>query len=264
MSSAGTLRIKVLQATGLKDTDIMGLPDPYVLLKLGDEKKKTTIKNSTTDPIWNEEFYFSSASADQLLHIEIFDKDIVGKDSMGKATVPLSGLKQDTGSELTVPLTNKKGLRLGHLVLQLYPMGFGHSSQPAIPLPSFTPVPQKASLPGTASFPTAATHFHTQQTHASPTHNYSATTHQYTTPAHQYTPAPQGDNVFHLWNCHCGSVSYVKLPSGSREPPLQKCRACGRNDAKDWRYVRSFTNIMDAEEFKHLATATSHQTHGVY
>lgn len=55
----GILQVKVLKATKLKKKDIMGASDPYVKLKLTEDKlntKKTTVKHKNLNPEWNEEF----------------------------------------------------------------------------------------------------------------------------------------------------------------------------------------------------------------
>lgn len=55
----GILHVKILKAVKLRKKDIMGGADPYVKLKLKDDKlasKKTTVKYKNLNPEWNEEF----------------------------------------------------------------------------------------------------------------------------------------------------------------------------------------------------------------
>lgn len=55
----GILNVKVVRATKLKKKDLMGASDPYVKLKLTEDKllaKKTTVKHKNLNPEWNEEF----------------------------------------------------------------------------------------------------------------------------------------------------------------------------------------------------------------
>ncbi|XP_030470579.1 synaptotagmin-2-like [Syzygium oleosum] len=53
------LNVKVVRGIKLKKKDVMGKSDPYVKLKLTEDKlstKKTTVKHSNLNPEWNEEF----------------------------------------------------------------------------------------------------------------------------------------------------------------------------------------------------------------
>lgn len=55
----GILTVKVLRATKLKKKDLLGASDPYVKLRITEDKlpaKKTTVKHKNLNPEWNEEF----------------------------------------------------------------------------------------------------------------------------------------------------------------------------------------------------------------
>lgn len=56
----GILYVKVLRAMNLKKKDVFGASDPYVKLKLTEDKlpsKKTSVKHKNLNPEWNEEFH---------------------------------------------------------------------------------------------------------------------------------------------------------------------------------------------------------------
>lgn len=56
----GILHVKVLRAMKLKKKDLMGASDPYVKLKLTEDKlpsKKTVVKHKNLNPEWNQEFH---------------------------------------------------------------------------------------------------------------------------------------------------------------------------------------------------------------
>ena len=57
MSWAGTVTVTVSSATNIPKVDATGHSDPYVLVTLGSEKKKTTPKDNTANPTWNESFF---------------------------------------------------------------------------------------------------------------------------------------------------------------------------------------------------------------
>lgn len=73
----GILDVKVLRAMKLKKKDLLGKSDPYVKLKLTEEKlstKKTTVKHSNLNPEWNEEFNFVVKDpSTQALEINVYD-----------------------------------------------------------------------------------------------------------------------------------------------------------------------------------------------
>lgn len=73
----GMLDVKVVKAMKLKKKDLLGKSDPYVKLKLTEEKlsaKKTTVKQSNLNPEWNEEFSFVVKDPNtQALEIIVYD-----------------------------------------------------------------------------------------------------------------------------------------------------------------------------------------------
>lgn len=73
----GILNVKVVRAVKLEKKDIMGSSDPYVKLKLTDDKlpmKKTTVKHKNLNPEWNEEFSFVVKDPEiQALEIKVYD-----------------------------------------------------------------------------------------------------------------------------------------------------------------------------------------------
>jgi Ca2+-dependent lipid-binding protein len=79
----GILLVKVVRAQNLKKKDLLGKSDPYVKLKMLDDKlpsKKTTVKRSNLNPEWNEDFKFVVTDPEtQALEINVFDWEQVGK-----------------------------------------------------------------------------------------------------------------------------------------------------------------------------------------
>lgn len=55
----GILHVKVLRAMKLKKKDVIGASDPYVKVKLTEDKlpsKKTIVKHKNLNPEWNQDF----------------------------------------------------------------------------------------------------------------------------------------------------------------------------------------------------------------
>ncbi|KAL3634342.1 Synaptotagmin-2 [Castilleja foliolosa] len=105
----GILNVIVLRATKLKKKDLLGASDPYVELKLVDDKltaKKTTVKHSNLNPEWNEEFSLVVKDPQtQVLSLHVFDWEQVGShDKMGLNVVQLNGLTPEEPKTLTLDL----------------------------------------------------------------------------------------------------------------------------------------------------------------
>ncbi|KAL8138624.1 hypothetical protein V2J09_004625 [Rumex salicifolius] len=93
----GILHVKVLRASKLKKKDIFGASDPYVKLKLTDDRapsKKTTVKHKNLNPEWNEDFNVVVRDPQtQILEFIVYDWEQVGKhDKMGMNRVELKDL----------------------------------------------------------------------------------------------------------------------------------------------------------------------------
>lgn len=73
----GILYVKVIRAHKLKKKDLMGKSDPYVKLKLTEDKlpsKKTTVKRSNLNPEWNEAFKLVVKDPEsQALELNVYD-----------------------------------------------------------------------------------------------------------------------------------------------------------------------------------------------
>ncbi|GFY89850.1 calcium-dependent lipid-binding (CaLB domain) family protein [Actinidia rufa] len=105
----GILHVKVLRAMKLKKKDLLGASDPYVKLKLTEDKlpsKKTTVKHRNLNPEWNEEFNLAVRDPEtQALELHVYDWEQVGKhDEMGMHVVPLNDIPPDEPKVMTLDL----------------------------------------------------------------------------------------------------------------------------------------------------------------
>ncbi|GMH16552.1 hypothetical protein Nepgr_018393 [Nepenthes gracilis] len=105
----GILHVKVLRAMKLRKKDLLGGADPYVKLKLTDDKlpsKKTAVKRGNLNPEWNEEFKIVVKDPEsQILEVSVYDWEQVGKhDKMGMNLVQLKELKPDEPKNVTLDL----------------------------------------------------------------------------------------------------------------------------------------------------------------
>ena len=92
----GIVNLEVIECRDLIIKDITS-SDPYCVLTLGMQTRKTTTKYNTLNPRYEEHFQFSWNGVD-MLEVELFDKDELTKDDhMGKLTVDLSPVLKKEG-----------------------------------------------------------------------------------------------------------------------------------------------------------------------
>eukprot|EP01121_Diplochlamys_sp_Union-15-3_P007953 TRINITY_DN2069_c0_g2_i1.p1 TRINITY_DN2069_c0_g2~~TRINITY_DN2069_c0_g2_i1.p1 ORF type:complete len:578 (+),score=78.64 TRINITY_DN2069_c0_g2_i1:70-1803(+) len=107
----GHLEIKVIEAKNLLPSDRNGLSDPYAVLMVEREAKKTFTIRNNLNPIWNECFTLSVSNVTADLHIMVFDEDFglfLKNDYIGRATFPVNKFKNLQNVDVWVPLQNVK------------------------------------------------------------------------------------------------------------------------------------------------------------
>jgi Ca2+-dependent lipid-binding protein len=105
----GILYVNVVRAVKLTKKDLLGKSDPYVKLKLTEDKlpsKKTSVKRSNLNPEWNEEFKLVVKDPEsQALELTVYDWEQVGKhDRIGINVIPLKDLTPDETKSVTLNL----------------------------------------------------------------------------------------------------------------------------------------------------------------
>ncbi|KAJ8308924.1 hypothetical protein KUTeg_013798 [Tegillarca granosa] len=85
----------ILQAKDLVGMDRNGLSDPFceVLMENG-KLFKTSVKKNTLFPKWNESFSYEVIDDTKLIEINVYDKDIISKDFLGKVVLSMDKLKE--------------------------------------------------------------------------------------------------------------------------------------------------------------------------
>ncbi|XP_061133860.1 uncharacterized protein LOC133153776 [Syngnathus typhle] len=77
------LKVFNLRATGLP-SDILGITDGYVKVFCGSATLgKTEVRKDTVNPWWEEEFSYFKAQAQDVLRLEVYDRDLVFDDLLG-------------------------------------------------------------------------------------------------------------------------------------------------------------------------------------
>ena len=97
--SRNTLRVVVHRGTKLKamDRSFWSAPssDPFVILRLDGEQRRTSVKKKTTEPKWDETFTFPAEDLESKLDVEMYDYDkLSAADFMGSVRIDLKDGKQ--------------------------------------------------------------------------------------------------------------------------------------------------------------------------
>ncbi|CAJ1004820.1 putative C2 domain containing protein [Leishmania naiffi] len=89
----GRVELTVCAARRLHDCQLIGLPDPFVRLTMGEKRYKTQVVKNDLNPEWNETFRFQIADemSDQI-RLEVWNKGTYSDDLMGYYTLSLGGL----------------------------------------------------------------------------------------------------------------------------------------------------------------------------
>ncbi|KAK6777406.1 hypothetical protein RDI58_024123 [Solanum bulbocastanum] len=105
----GKLTVTVMRATNLKNQEMIGKSDPYVVVYIRPLFKfKTKTIDNNLNPVWDETFELIAEDKEtQSLLLEVFDEDIGEDDRMGVTKLPLSELESDTPKEIELRLLPK-------------------------------------------------------------------------------------------------------------------------------------------------------------
>lgn len=91
------LHVRLMEARNVQPADANGMSDPYCKIKVeqnNDVKRfKTSVKNKSLNPVWNEDFTFTLKSFAGKLVIKLYDKDVFRDDFLGRVTIPLESLQ---------------------------------------------------------------------------------------------------------------------------------------------------------------------------
>ena len=99
----GLLKVKVVSGVNLAICDPLAhSSDPYVVIRLGQQKVKSSIKYKTINPEWNEELTLSITNWTLPVKIEVFDHDTFTKDdTMGDAEFSILDFVEIAVKDLT-------------------------------------------------------------------------------------------------------------------------------------------------------------------
>ncbi|RLN40363.1 synaptotagmin-5-like [Panicum miliaceum] len=103
----GKLTVTVVRADSLKNKELIGKSDPYVVLFIRPMfREKTSVIDDNLNPQWNETFELIAEDKEtHALILEVFDEDKMKQDKrLGIAKLPLSDLGMETVQEVNLQL----------------------------------------------------------------------------------------------------------------------------------------------------------------
>ena len=79
-----TLKVTLVKCVNLKDDDAQGVSDPYVEFEVDNQSQKSTTKQNTLNPVWNETFTFRDVPKRfHDLKVKVMDFDTGRDDKLG-------------------------------------------------------------------------------------------------------------------------------------------------------------------------------------
>jgi hypothetical protein len=125
--AVGRLSVKLIEADDLRDPDAWGTVDAFCEIQLvgtGNKIKSSTVFDDTA-PVWSEFYDFLICDeVNEVLKIEVFDKDLFDIDAIGEVEIPVKELVNRAGwKDVWFPLQKAPGgeLHLGLCYKKLEP-----------------------------------------------------------------------------------------------------------------------------------------------
>eukprot|EP01130_Rhizamoeba_saxonica_P008423 TRINITY_DN3409_c0_g1_i1.p1 TRINITY_DN3409_c0_g1~~TRINITY_DN3409_c0_g1_i1.p1 ORF type:complete len:500 (-),score=121.85 TRINITY_DN3409_c0_g1_i1:40-1539(-) len=112
-----SLCVSVLQGKSLRAMDPNGKSDPYCIVKLGEQSKKTRVKKKTLNPVWNSELSIvvpNEIPESTTIDFVCYDWDRVGSDDyLGELHITVAEMRENCGVTKWYELEGKKGKKPG-------------------------------------------------------------------------------------------------------------------------------------------------------
>nr|GLL25574.1 synaptotagmin-4-like [Ipomoea trifida]GMC86912.1 synaptotagmin-4-like isoform X1 [Ipomoea batatas] len=101
--------ITIIRASNLKNREVIGKSDPYVVVYIRSLfKVKTKTIDDNLNPVWNETFELIAEDKEtQAVILEVFDEDVGQDELMGVAKLPLNELVPETSKQIELRLLPK-------------------------------------------------------------------------------------------------------------------------------------------------------------
>ena len=107
----GVLEVIIVEGRSLKNCNFIGENDAYVEIYMNKKYKQRTpkVKNSN-NPVWNEELRFNIHKGDDTIHFDVYDADLIGRDTIGKSKIKLKQVFENGEFDEWIKLPSHFGL----------------------------------------------------------------------------------------------------------------------------------------------------------
>ena len=125
-----TLYIEIVRAYNLKSCDSNWLSDPYYILQINNQKKRTSIVYECLNPKWDEYFIFDLNSLNNdILTLICMDYDLLSSyDLIGSVQIPMKSLIFGKINEFHLKLPDKGNKNSGEIEILLHVAKMGDIS----------------------------------------------------------------------------------------------------------------------------------------
>lgn len=128
------IHLKLISGHNLAVRDVTGRSDPYVKLKHGRYKARSSVIYRNLNPQWMEKFIFQTKDLSLPLNVKVYDHDIVSSDDfMGQGTIHLNKYEHNKVEVITLSLTDPvaPAEELGYLQLEIKVLNMTYHEQHA-------------------------------------------------------------------------------------------------------------------------------------
>ncbi|CAF1398756.1 unnamed protein product [Adineta steineri] len=105
------LQVTIIEGKNLKKKDLWSESDPFVTIYFDDKEQtqKTKVIRNNKNPMWNQVFFFNHLKGQNILHVDVYDKDRIRNDIIGSIQINLEDLYDTGHSDTWYDLPSKSG-----------------------------------------------------------------------------------------------------------------------------------------------------------
>ena len=94
MATSGDLEVQIIEARLIRDTEVFGKMDPYVLIETRMQRFRTqTMQDAGKEPTWPDEMCKIDVKyIGDDMHLAVMDENVGSDDIVGSATIKLSAM----------------------------------------------------------------------------------------------------------------------------------------------------------------------------